>query len=377
MIRPRFRTRLFVAGFSLMLCLAPGARSEEQTSENNERLREGLKQYPEADTNKDGVLTKAEGLAYLAKVRAKSTSTPSAADLAKNPPTFADVAYGPFERNKLDFWKAKSDKPAPVIVFIHGGGFTGGDKSKVRSDRTLTDALAAGVNFAAINYRYRTTVPIQDVLRDCARAIQFIRSKAGEWNVDKARIASYGGSAGAGTSLWLAFHDDFADPQSSDPVLRESSRLAAAGANATQFSYDVTKWSAVLGSENGKYGEPEETWPAFYGLKTVEELRSLAGQKVCADCDMCGLVTKDDPPVFLITDRPGGEITDRGALLHHPKHAKAVYDKCREIGVAVQATIPAFDIKPAAGEPQTMSAFLISHLMPKPQSESSPAPAGS
>jgi hypothetical protein len=287
------------------------------------------------------------------------------------------VAYGPFERNKLDFWKAKSDKPAPVIVFIHGGGFTGGDKSKVRSDRTLTDALAAGVNFAAINYRYRTTVPIQDVLRDCARAIQFIRSKAGEWNVDKARIASYGGSAGAGTSLWLAFHDDFADPQSSDPVLRESSRLAAAGANATQFSYDVTKWSAVLGSENGKYGEPEETWPAFYGLKTVEELRSLAGQKVCADCDMCGLVTKDDPPVFLITDRPGGEITDRGALLHHPKHAKAVYDKCREIGVAVQATIPAFDIKPAAGEPQTMSAFLISHLMPKPQSESSPAPAGS
>jgi hypothetical protein len=46
-----------------------------------------------------------------------------------------------------------------------------------------------------------------------------------------------------------------------------------------------------------------------------------------------------------------------------------VYDKCREIGVAVQATIPAFDIKPAVGEPQTMSAFLISHLMPKEKAE--------
>ena len=130
-------------------------------------------------------------------------------------------------------------------------------------------------------------------------------------------------------------------------MLRESSRLAAAGANATQFSYDVTKWAEVLGVENGKYGDPEEMWPAFYGLKSLDEFRSPVGQKICADCDMCGLISKDDPPVFLDTDRPGTEITDRGAFLHHPKHAKAVYDKCHEIGVPVEAIIPAFNLKPA------------------------------
>ena len=42
-----------------------------------------------------------------------------------------------------------------------------------------------------------------------------------EFNLDKARVAAMGGSAGAGTSLWLAFHDDLADPASPDPVLRE------------------------------------------------------------------------------------------------------------------------------------------------------------
>ena len=43
-------------------------------------------------------------------------------------PTFADIAYGPHERNVLDFWQAPSDTPTPVIVRIHGGGFVHGSK---------------------------------------------------------------------------------------------------------------------------------------------------------------------------------------------------------------------------------------------------------
>jgi len=146
-----------------------------------------------------------KGLAEQRAGRKKpaNLSAASAADLAAVlTPTFTDVKYGPHTRNVLDFWLAKSAKPTPAVAFIHGGGFTAGDKSKIRGDRLVQKCLDAGVSFAAINYRYRTDTPIQDVLRDCARAIQFIRWKAAEWNVDKARVASYGGSAGAGTSLW-------------------------------------------------------------------------------------------------------------------------------------------------------------------------------
>ena len=357
----------------LSLVLITSLQAQEVTSETNDRLRKALKQYPEADTNKDGVLSMVEGLALLAKINAGKTSGASTAQLAKNPPTFADVAYGPHERNKLDFWKAGSDKPAPLIVYIHGGGFVGGDKSKARTEAMLTRCLDAKVNFAAINYRFRHQAPLQDILRDCARAIQFLRSKSGEWGIDKARVASYGGSAGAGTSLWLAFHDDLADPQSNDPVLRESTRLVAAGANATQFSYDILKWKDIFSEDNKRFGEPEATWPQLYGLTSPDELNSPSGQKWRSFCDMHGHISKDDPPVFLNTTHPGGEIKDRGHLLHHPLHAKAVLDKCRECGVGVIADLPGLGIRPESNGPKTMGEFLLQQVMRDEAQDAVPA----
>ncbi|MSU49851.1 MAG: alpha/beta hydrolase [Opitutus sp.] len=340
-------------------------------ADNDERLRQLLKRYPEADANKDGVLTEAEARTHLQALKGgkdagnKSAKAKAAAASDGPEPTLADVHYGPHERNVLDFWRAKSDRPTPVVVFIHGGGFVAGDKSKARGDRLLRECLDAGVSYAAINYRYRTGTPIQDVLRDCARAIQFIRSQAGDWNVDKSRLAAHGGSAGAGSSLWLAFHDDLADPRSSDPVLRESSRLAAAGAAACQFSYDILEWDKLFEKANGKYQEIDDR-PGFYGLKTEEELRGPVGRKFRADCDMRGLISRDDPPVFLNSGMPGGEITSRGHLLHHPKHAQAIYDRCREIGVGVVAQIPGLDIKPGKDDPQNLREFLFQHLKVTP-----------
>ena len=89
-------------------------------------------------------------------------------------------------------------------------------------------------------------------LHDAARALQFVRSKAGEWNIDKQRIGASGGSAGACSSLWLALHDDLADPQSDDPVARESTRLwcaAVSGAQTTLDPQQMKEWTP-----NSRYG---------------------------------------------------------------------------------------------------------------------------
>lgn len=336
----------------------------EPTSKDNKQLEQALRRFPAADANGDGVLTATEARKALQQGLRNRAGNAGGGKAAGPEPTFADVKYGPHERNVLDFWRAESEGPAPVVVFIHGGGFRNGDKSKVRTDPLLKGCLEKGVAFAAINYRFRPETPIQDILRDCARAVQFVRSKAGEWNIDKVRIAAYGGSAGAGTSLWLAFHDDLADPDSKDPVLRESSRLACAGANSTQATYDIVGWKAIFGDAVAEY-ETVGEWPTFYGLKTDEELAGPEGKRLRADCDMLGLISKDDTPVFLHSPMPGGDVTNRGHLLHHPKHAEAVVKRCKEVRVPVVADLPGLEITPKKEGPQDLRAFLFEHLRVK------------
>src|SRR5262245_11805170 len=68
-------------------------------------------------------------------------------------PTAADVAYGEHPRQKLGFWQAKSDTPTPLVVLIHGGGWTGGDKDTYGT-RAIKPYLDAGISVAAINYRF-------------------------------------------------------------------------------------------------------------------------------------------------------------------------------------------------------------------------------
>ncbi len=172
-------------------------------------------------------------------------------------PTFKAVRYGEAKRNVLDFWQAPSDAPTPVVVFIHGGGWNGGDKAKLSDFVDPNALLKAGVSVAAINYRLIKQCkdldpPVQGPMADAARAIQFIRSKSEAWNIDKVRIGANGGSAGACTSLWLAYHDDLADPTSDDPIARESTRLMCVAARRAQTSLDPKQMKAWIA--NSKYG---------------------------------------------------------------------------------------------------------------------------
>lgn len=309
-----------------------------RTQESDARLREGIKRFPQADANKDGVLTMEEARAFMAQRKGArqpggKPDSDASADSGGPAPTFADVAYGPHERNRLDFWKAKGDAPAPLVVFIHGGGFVGGDKSKWRGSHDLTAMLDGGLACAAINYRFRDAAPIQDILRDSARAVQFIRSKSTEWNVDKASVAGWGGSAGAGTSLWLTTHDDLADPKSDDPIRRESSRLQAAVLQATQATYNLPRWESFLGPPKPEWLKSPNELIEFYHFPSREDLDSPRGRAIMDDCDMLRWIGPGDGPVFIVVNQPDGEPQSRGHWLHHPKHAEEIKKACDGAGV--------------------------------------------
>lgn len=329
------------------------------TSENNERLREGLQRYPEADTNKDGILTMEEGLAYLAKRKAAPAAAPAKPAPGGLKPSVADIAYGTHERARLDLYLAKGaeGRSTPVVVLIHGGGFRAGDKSRWATDKTTRDLLAQGISCAALNYPFLNHMPVQDILRQCARAVQFLRSRAGEWRLDKTRFAAMGGSAGAGTSLWLATHDDLADPDASDPVLRESTRLLCAVCNATQATYDVTRWESFLGAPKPEFRTSEVEAALFYHLPSAAAFTTDQGKAILRECDMLSWITRDDPPLLISNPQVVDAPSNRGEWLHCIHHAREVHKHCKAAGVPCLVLQDAADDKPDA------AAFLARHLL--------------
>src|SRR6516225_10820788 len=220
---------------------------------------------------------------------------PGPSQQAENPKEYLNVPYGKHPRQVLDFYQAKSDKPAPVVFYIHGGGWRNGDKKM-----NPKPFLDKGISVVAINYRFvqhgveeNIVPPVKAPLEDAARALQFVRSKAAEWNIDKKRIGATGGSAGGCSSLWLAFHKDMADPKSKDPIARESTRLYCAAVNGAQTSLDpkvLREWMP-----NYTYGAHAFGLPNFQSLIDNRE-KVLKWIKEYSPIEH---VSKDDPPIGL------------------------------------------------------------------------------
>lgn len=272
-------------------------------------------------------------------------------------PTAADVSYGTHERQKLDFYQAKSDKPTPVLFLIHGGGWVYADKTPEMNYISPLSYLNKGISIVSINYRYvwqaqlaGVKPPVKWPLEDAARALQFVRSKAKEWNIDKPRICVFGGSAGGCSALWLAFNDDMADPKSDNPVARESTRPWCVAVLEAQTSLDpkqMKEWTP-----NSKYGghafgfmDPKNMDTRDTGfddfLAHREEL--LPWIKEYSPYE---LVTKDDPPVYLIYQTPpslGKEVKDP---THTANFGVKLQERCKEIGVECELVYPgAPDVK--------------------------------
>ena len=202
-------------------------------------------------------------------------------------PTEANVKYDTrHERNVLDFWKADADKPTPVFVWFHGGGFKNGDKSSVAGrGGMLEEYLRQGISVASCNYPFLQDASYDQIMHHCARAIQFIRAKSGQWNIDPRRVGACGPSAGALISGWIGYHPDLRNPRSRDPVERITTRLLVVGSHLQP-----------IGTEN----------------LILRHMR------------------RGGPPLFIYTSAPTG---DKG---HDPKFARMIKARADALGIPAQ-----------------------------------------
>jgi len=108
-----------------------------------------------------------------------------------------EYAYGADPLQKLDFWHAATTKPAPLILFVHGGGWKRGDKKNATGAQKVEHLTGEGYAFASINYRLVPTATIEQQAADVSAAVAWLRGNAGRLGIDASRIVLMGHSAGA------------------------------------------------------------------------------------------------------------------------------------------------------------------------------------
>jgi len=278
---------------------------------------------------------------------------------AAQQPTAANVAYGPHKSNVFDFWKADGDTPRPLLVYIHGGGWIGGDKKT--SFSRVKPFLDKGISFVSVNYRLTGIAPLPAPVHDAARAVQFLRANAAKYNIDPQRIALTGGSAGACTSMWILLHDDLADADAKDPVLRQSTRVTAAAVAAGQTSIDPEVIEPWLGPNVLKHNMINRA----VGEATIAgALKNYAKHKALfVEFSPYNHMSKGDPPLLMTY---GGDMSlpskNAGHGIHHPVYGVKMKEKADAAGVECHLLIPGHS---KSEKYSSANAFLIDKLLAK------------
>lgn len=264
-----------------------------------------------------------------------------------------DISYDSKTRTVFDIWLPSSDTATGLLIYIHGGGFTQGDKSIVYHNyntwtfpEDIRTFLRNNIAVATINYSLLDANESEGLLKplnDCKRALQYIKSKASEFNIDKNNIVLSGNSAGAGSSLWIGTQDDMIDINSNDIVLRESTRVKAIAIRESQATYNFERWTTDIFPEYGinfiQLVNSSSSFRAqisrYYGINNVNQYNTPEIDKYKQDVDMLAFLSNDDPEIYVNNTWREAEdpFAGDGDLVHHPYHARAIKSFADQVGV--------------------------------------------
>jgi acetyl esterase len=188
-----------------------------------------------------------------------------------------DVEYGPADRNRLDIYKSKTKpiSPAPILVFVHGGGFVRGDKKGAANIGAYF--ARHGVLAITLNYRFAPKNTWPSGAQDIAEAIKWIRQNGAKYGGDINRIFLMGASAGAAHVSTYVFFEDF-QVKGGDGVV-----------GAILFSGPTYDTSRLNKKDVAYYGKDASKYPSMSTVKNVDG-RKIPVFLVIAELDMPSIV---------------------------------------------------------------------------------------
>jgi acetyl esterase/lipase len=234
-----------------------------------------------------------------------------------------DLAFlAPGRKERLDVYlpyahPSEISKPKPAVLFIHGGGFVGGDKGEYRTASVCTDLTRAGYVVVSCNYilgpKDKPGVWPRNIA-DCRDAVRWMRANADKLSLDPSRIAVAGGSAGGYLALMVGLSDDKTGP-GGDPNAKHSAAVDAV----------IDMYGVVNFSKHGKGDVP--------GVPAEGQAAYLPENQ----CD------ENDPPVLIFhgTDDKIVDIAQSQSMAAALSRAKTRYDF-----VTVEGAPHTFDLRP-------------------------------
>jgi acetyl esterase/lipase len=206
------------------------------------------------------------------------------------------VAFG-FRPLQLDLWVPVTATPAPLVVWIHGGGFMFGDRrhlpETLRPNQVFDALLDAGLAVATIDYRHALEAPFPAQLHDAKAAVRYLRAHADELGVSALRIGVMGESAGGHLAAMVGLTGHRPDLEGAHGVVGPSSAVDV-----------VVDWYGLADLST----MPRKTIPPQVAAKLPPELltapedqltRGLEGPAL-ADASPITHVTPASPPFLLV-----------------------------------------------------------------------------
>ncbi len=222
-----------------------------------------------------------------------------------------DVTYcapdGVPQKMDLYFPKVSDGKPAPVVVYVHGGAWQAGDKTGGVGLGDMSLLTLRGYLFVSINYRLAPRWKWPAQIQDSKCAIRFLRAQAKSYNLDPDRIGAMGGSAGGHLVALLGVTDRSAGFDVGE-YLDQSSRVQAVvdlygPADLTVKHFTETQASILRG---------------VFGVQAP-------GDPVLAKASPVTYVSKDDPPFLILQG-------DKDTTVP-PSQSQELYDRLQAGGV--------------------------------------------